>query len=245
MSIFVLGVLRWLQNVWVVQLLVAATPLILWLRVLSYDDHLAQNLVAQEHEKDSMLSSPLPHRCACCVKVLCATLHSVVSVQTVPHLSPLSSACSCASTSCRSSSHCVSWLSESSTPVLSTFASSEDSLSPRSVTCCMSTRQRGQLSVAVEAVANSSRSGPQETSRTTRLVLTSSILRGDCPRSVVYRLHSRTTDLHAQALVTTPVEHMQQVLFRLDHRSQVFQLVGQNASDHTRCTVDRNIRAQT
>ena len=49
----------------------------------------------------------------------CATLHSVVSVYTDLHLSPLSSACSCASTRCRSSSHCVSWLSESSTSVLS------------------------------------------------------------------------------------------------------------------------------
>ena len=68
------------------------------------------------------------------------------------------SACSCASTSCRSSTHCVSWLSESSTSVLSTFVSSEHSLSPRSVTRCMSSRHRGQLSVAVEAVANSSRS---------------------------------------------------------------------------------------
>ena len=60
------------------------------------------NLVAQEYGKDSKLSSSLPHRCACCAKVLCATLHSVVSVQTVPHLSSL------ASTSFRSSSHCVS-----------------------------------------------------------------------------------------------------------------------------------------
>ena len=37
-------------------------------------------------------------------------------------------------------------------------AASEHSLSPRSVTGCMSSRHRGQLSVAVEAVANSSRS---------------------------------------------------------------------------------------
>ena len=34
-SVFVLGGLRWLQSVWAVQLLVAAAPLILWLRVLS------------------------------------------------------------------------------------------------------------------------------------------------------------------------------------------------------------------
>ena len=32
--------------------------------------------------------------------------------------------------------------------------------------------------------------GPQETDRTTRLVLTSSIPRSDCPRSGVHRLHS-------------------------------------------------------
>ena len=183
-----------------------STPLILWLRVLSYDDHLVLNLVAQEREKDSKLSSSLPHRCACCAKVLCATLHSVVGVQTVPHLAPLSSAYSCASTSCRSSSHCVSWLSQSSTSVLSTFASSEHSRSPRSVTRCMSSRHRGQLSVAVEAVANSSLSDfvfakallscvpcPQETARASRLVLASSIPRGDCPRSGVYRLHSITS----------------------------------------------------
>ena len=67
-------------SVCVIQLLVAATPLILWLRVLSHDDHPVQNLVAQEHEKDSKLSSTLPHRCACCAKVLCSTLHSVVGV---------------------------------------------------------------------------------------------------------------------------------------------------------------------
>ena len=52
-------------------------------------------------------------------------------------------------------------------------------------------------------------------------------------------------DLNAQALVITSVEHMQHVLFRLGHRSQVYQLVGQIASNHTRCTVDRNIRART
>ena len=71
---------RWLQSVWVIQLVVAATPLTLWLRVLSYDDHPVLNLVAQKHEKDSKLSSSLPHRCVCCAKVLCAMLHSVVNV---------------------------------------------------------------------------------------------------------------------------------------------------------------------
>ena len=55
-SVFVLGDLRWLQSVWVVQLLVAATP-------LTHDAHPVLNLVAQEHEKDSKLSSSLPHRC--------------------------------------------------------------------------------------------------------------------------------------------------------------------------------------
>ena len=53
-------------------------------------------------------------------------------------------------------------------------------------------------------------------------------------------------DLHAQALVITGAHaHMQHVLFRLGHRSQVFQLGGQIASNHTRCTVDRIIRART
>ena len=73
----------------------------------------------------------------------------------------------------------------------------------------MSSSHRGQLSVAVEAVTNSSHSlrfrlglhqslavlcapGPQETAQTTRLVLTSSTLRGDCPRSDEHRLHSGT-----------------------------------------------------
>ena len=51
------------ECVWVVQLLVAATPLTLWLRVLSLDDHPVLDLVAQEHEKDSELSGSLPHRC--------------------------------------------------------------------------------------------------------------------------------------------------------------------------------------
>ena len=83
-------------------------------------------------------------------------------------------------------------------------ASSEHSLSPRSATRCMSSRHRGQLSVGVEAVTNSSRcdlvfsccsvsTGPKETARTTRLVLTSSIPRGDCSRSDENRLHSSTS----------------------------------------------------
>ena len=237
-----------------------STPLILWLRVLSYDDHPVLNLVAQEHEKDSKLSSSLPHLCACCAKVLCATLHSVVGVQTVPHLSPLSSACSCASTSCRSSSHCVSWLSQSSTSVLSTFASSEHSHSPRSVTRCMSSRHRGQLSVAVEAVANSSRSDlvftkallscapcPQETARASRLVLTSSIPRGDCPRSGAYRLHSITSRSarpgarhhSSRTYATRPVPSWP------PQPSLSTRWTNCVATNHTRCTVDRNIRAKT
>ena len=118
-SVFVLGDLR----LWLVQLLVAAAPLTIWLFVLSLDDHPVLDLVAQEHGKDSKLSSSFPHRCI----RLSACILSL-------HLSPLSSACSCASTSCRSSWHCVSWLSESSTSVLSANASSEHLLSPRSAT---------------------------------------------------------------------------------------------------------------
>ena len=161
--------------------------LILWLRVATYDDHPVLKLVAQEHEKDSKVSSSLPHRCACCAQVLCATLHSVVSVQTVPHLSPLSSACSCAS--CRSSPHCVSWLSRDCLGI-STGSHIFDSA------WRLSSQRRFSDCTAVPA------------------------------------------DLHAQALVITPVEHMQHVQFRLGHRSQVFQLVGQIASNHTRCTVE-------
>ena len=138
------------------QLLVPATPLILWLRVYSYDDH---PVLDRPRTRERLQAMQLTSVSLCLLRETPgATLHSVVSVPTDLHLSPLSSACSCASTSCRSSSHCVSWLSESSTSVLSTFASSEHSLSPRSATGCMSSRHRGQLSVAVEAVANSSHS---------------------------------------------------------------------------------------
>ena len=97
MSVFVFGGLRWLQIVWVIQLLVADTPLTLWLRVLSYDDHPVLNLVAQEHEKDSKLPAhfritlPVARKCFAqrCIRLEC------------PSSSPLSSVCSCASTSCR------------------------------------------------------------------------------------------------------------------------------------------------
>ena len=53
------------------------------------------------------------------------------------------------------------------------------------------------------------------------------------------------SDLHTQALVITPVEHMRRVLLRLSHRSHVFQLVRQLASNHTRCTDDRDVHART
>ena len=148
MSVFVLGGLRWLQSVWLVQLLVAAAPLTLWLRVLSLDDHPVLDLVAQEHEKDSMLSSSLPHRCT-----------RLSPCRLSPHLSPLSPACSCASTSCRSSSHCVSWLSESSTSVLSANVLRRNThfrlVLPR-VACHQDIVV--SFSVAVKVVANPSRS---------------------------------------------------------------------------------------
>ena len=167
-----------------------------------------------------------------------------------PSSFPLSSACSCASTSCRSSSHCVSWLSESSTSLLSTFASSERSLSPRSATCCMSSRHRGQLSVVVEAVANCFRYDVVFTKAFLSCVPWSS---RDCSDNstgshifdTAWRLSSQRRLSTARALVVTPVEHMQHVLFRLGHRSQVSQLVGQIACNHTRCTVDRIIRANS
>ena len=122
---------------------------------------------------------------------------------TVPHLSPLSSACSCTSTSCRSSSHCVSWLSESSTSVLSANVLRRNTLFrlvPQRVAC------HQDIVVSFRLLSKLWRTppvptwsccpvslGPKETARTTRLVLTSSILRGDCPRSGVYRLHSSTS----------------------------------------------------
>ena len=84
--------------------------------------------------------------------------------------------------------------------------------------------------------------GPQETARTTRLVFTSSIPRGDCPRSAVYRLHSSTS---RSARPDARHHSSRTYATRLGHRSQVFQLVGQIASNHTRCTVDRIIRAKT
>ena len=124
----------------------------------------------------------------------------------VLHLSPWSSACRCASTSCRSSSNCVSWLPESSTPVLSTNVLRRNTHFHLVVQRVVSSRHRGQLSVAVGGVTNSSHSylvftkallscapDPQETARTSRLVLTTSILRGDCRRSVAYRLRSSTS----------------------------------------------------
>ena len=52
-------------------------------------------------------------------------------------------------------------------------------------------------------------------------------------------------DLHTQTLFITPVEHMQHVLLRLHHRSQVFQLIGQLESNHTRCTDDRIVHTKT
>ena len=128
-------------------------------------------------------------------------------MQTVPHLSPLSSACSCASTSCRSSSHCVSWLSDSSTSVLSAnvlrrnthfhlvlqqFACHQDIvvsfrlLSELWRTPPVPTWSSPKLCCPVSR-------GPQETAQTTRLILNSSILRGGCPRSDVYLLHSSTS----------------------------------------------------
>ena len=138
---------------WVVQLLVAATPLILWLRVLSYDDHPVLNLVAQQHEKDSKLSSSLPHRCACCAKVLRATLHSVVNVALPAAVHPQAA--------------------EAHRTVFPGCPSPQLRSSPRP--SCLVSR------------------GPQETARTTRLVLTCSIPRGDCHCSDVYRMHSSTS----------------------------------------------------
>ena len=138
------------------------------------------------------------------------SLHSVVSVQNIPHLSHLSSTCSCASTSCRSSSHCVSWLSESlNFGVERKRASSEHSLSPRfcnglhviktsrsAFGCCWIGARDELLPFRLRSSPKPHcpvSPGPQETAQTTRLILTSSILRGDCPRSVVHRLHSSTS----------------------------------------------------
>ena len=162
------------------------------------------------------------------IQLTSASLHSIVSAHTVPHLSPLTSACSCASTSCRSSSHCVSWLSESSTSVLSTFASSEHSLAPLSATRCMSSRHRGQLSVAVE------------TAQTTRLALTSSIPRGNCLRSDEYRLHGTSRSArpkHSSSLQSNTCDTSCCISATA---AKSFNFVGQLASNHTRCTVDRD-----
>ena len=116
--------------------------------LLSHDDHPVLDVVAQEHGKDSKLSSSLPHRC---IRLSACILSFVF---------PLSSACSCASTSCRSSSHCVSWLSESSTSVLSANVLRRNTYFHLVLQrVCMSSRHRGQLSLAVEVVTNSSRSG--------------------------------------------------------------------------------------
>ena len=115
-------------------------------------------LVVQEHEKDSMLSSSLPHRCACCAKCftqLCIRLSACglsfifplelclqLCIHKLPKLNAL----------------CFLAVQVLNFGVERKRASSEHTLSPRSVMGCMSSRHRGQLSVAVEAVANSSRS---------------------------------------------------------------------------------------
>ena len=182
------------------------------------------------------IAVPVARKCfaQCCIRLSACRLSFIFHLEL------------CASTSCRSSSHCVSWLSESSTSLLSTVASSERSLSPRSATCCMSSRHHGQLSV----VANCFRYDLVFTKALLSCVPWSS---RDCSDNstgshifdTAWRLSSQRRLSTAQALVVTPVEHMQHVLFRLGHRSQVFQLVGQIASNHTRCTVDRIIRAKT
>ena len=136
----------------------------------------------------------------------CATLQSVVSVQTDLHLSPLSSACSCASTSCRSSSHCVSWLSESSTSMLSANVLRRNThfhlvlqRVARHQDIVVSFPLLSKLWRIPPVLTWSSPEpcypvspGPQETTRASRLVLTSSIPRGDCPRSGENRLYSST-----------------------------------------------------
>ena len=183
MSVFVLGVLRWLQSVWVIQTSCCST------------------------RKTS--SCPAHFRIA--VPVARNALHnSVFGCQRAdcPSSFTLSSACSCAPTSCRSSSHCVSLLSESSNcGVKRKRASSEHSLSPRSATRCMSSRHRGQLSVAVEAVANSSRSDLVFTKALLSCVSWSSSDRSDnstgshifdsawrlSSQRPIYRLHSSTS----------------------------------------------------
>ena len=192
-------------------------------------------------------------------EVLCATLHSVVSAHTVLHLSPLSSACSCASTSCRSSSHCVSWLSESSTSVLSANVLRRNThfrLVLQRVAC------HQDIVVSFRLLSKLWRTPPVPTClRQSLAVLCPLVLKRLLGRLdwfslvrfrvaiVLAALYIDCTavpaDLHAQAFVITPVAHMHHVLLRLGHRSQVFQLLGQLASNHTRCIVDRIIRAKT
>ena len=88
--------------------------------------------------------------------MLCATPHSVVDIQTVQQFFPLSSACSCASTS-----------AEAHHTEFPGCPSPQLQFSPKP--CCPVSP------------------GLQETAWTTRLVLTSSIPQGDCPRSGVFR----------------------------------------------------------
>ena len=144
-----------------------------------------------------------------------ASFHSVVSVHTVLHLSPLSSACSCASTSCRSSSHCVTpRLSESSTSVLSANVLRRNThfhLVLQRVACHQDTVVSFLLlsmlwrTPPVPTWSSPKphcpvSPGPNETARTTRLVLTSSIPRGDYPRSVSKEYQPIRTPKHSSSL---------------------------------------------
>ena len=185
--------------------LVAATPLTLWLRVLPHDDHPVRNLVAPG-TRGRLQAIQLTSASLCLLReMLCANLHSVVSVPTVPHLSPLSSACSCSSTSCRSSSHCVSRLSESLTSVLSENVLRQKTLFRLVLQRVASSRHRGQLSVAVEAVENSTRSD---------LVLTNALLScvpwssRDCSdNSIGSHIFDSAWRLSSQRRISTAQQH--------------------------------------
>ena len=128
-------------------LLVAAAPLTLWLHVLSLDDHPVLDLVAQEHNKDSIQA----------IQLTSASLHSVVSAYCPSFFSLELCLQLCIHKLSKLIALCFLAVRVLNSNVKRKRAS-EHSLSSHSATRCMSSRHRGQLSVAVGVVTNSSRS---------------------------------------------------------------------------------------
>ena len=222
----------------------------------SYDDHSVLDLIAQEHEKDSKLSSSLPHRYACCAKCFaqcCIRLSACrlsfifpleLCLQLCIHKLPqLIALCFLA---VRVLNFVVKHVCFVGTLTFASFCNGLHVIktSWSAFGCCRSCDELLPFRLGLH----------QSLAVLCPLVLKKLLGQLDWFSHLRFRVAivlaavctdciEVPADLHAQALVITPVEHMQHVLCRVGHRSQVFQLVGQLASNHTRCTVDRIIRA--